>query len=192
MAERWGRGRGREVRGGGRGRATRGRGGSGRGRKPKGRGQNGRNRDAGAVQSRQPTLLRKLLRKEQRRECSLVLQLFRHLVQTDFFSKPLQDDRQWDDDDGDDGDEDEQTEPGEVGPARVSQLPPAEALVPAYQAMLAAVGLEDDADDDDATNDDGGDDGTDPVLGDIPTAEEAPSSGECCDRTEAASSNSAE
>lgn len=107
------------------------------------------------VQSRQPTLLRKLLRKEQRRESSLVLQLFRYLVQTEFFAKPIQDDRQLDE--ADINSEDTEMEDGEVGLPGLSRLPPAAALIPAYQEMLAAVGV----DDDDDTNDDNdGDDDT--------------------------------
>ena len=91
------------------------------------------------MQSRQPTLLRKLLRKEQRREYSLVLQLFRHLVQTEFFTTPLHDDNI-----SCDG-----TQEGDAAPAGLSMLPPAASLVPAYQEMLAAVGVNDDESDDD-------------------------------------------
>eukprot|EP01043_Picozoa_sp_COSAG02_P079942 COSAG02_NODE_18759_length_921_cov_0.772506_1_plen_171_part_10 len=113
MTERWGRGGGQSARGEGRGRAARGRGANGRGRKPKGRGQARGSRDVSVVQSRQPTLLRKLLRKEQRRESSLVLQLFRYLVQTEFFAKPIQDDRQLDE--AGINSEDTEIEDGEVG-----------------------------------------------------------------------------
>lgn len=172
MAERWGRGRGRDVRGEGRGRAARGRGANGRGRKPTGRGQADGPKDASAMQSRQPTLLRKLLRKEQRREHSLVLQLFRYLVKTDFFAQPIQNDRLLDDNIND---EETEMQEGEVGPTGLSGLPPAAALIPAYQEMLAAVGVNDtdDTDDDDGDDDDSGD-GNGLGLGDSPRIEEIP------------------
>ena len=176
MAERWGRGRGGDVRGGrGRGRASRGRGANGRGRQPNGREQNGGPRDASAMQSRQPTLLRKLLRKEQRREYSLVLQLFRHLVQTDFFATPLHSDNI----------NDKHIQEGEVVPAGLSRLPPAASLVPAYQAMLAAFGVDDDESDDDTA------DGNCLGLGSIPNAGEVPCLAERLQCHGAASSDSA-
>ena len=93
--------------------------------------------------SRQPTLLRKLLRKEQRRECSLVLQPFRYLGKTDFFATPLQDDSQWDDIDKL---TDESTETQSVGGHLTgpSRLPEAASVAPAYQEMLAAIGVDKD------------------------------------------------
>ena len=92
-AEARGRGRGRgmgrgrgafaQERGGGRGGSD---GGRGRGRgKQRGKGRGRGGGAAGLPPPRAPTLLKKLLRKEQRREASLVLQLFRHLVRSDFF-----------------------------------------------------------------------------------------------------------
>ena len=92
-AEARGRGRGR-GRGMGRGRGAfaqdrgGGRGSDGRGRgrgKQRGKGRARGGGAGGLPPPRAPTLLKKLLRKEQRREASLVLQLFRHLVRSDFF-----------------------------------------------------------------------------------------------------------
>lgn len=67
---------------------------------------------------------------------------------TDFFATPVQDDTKWDDA------EHENTEEGEVCSTKLSQLAPPATLIPAYQEMLAAVGVDDDNSDDEITDGD--------------------------------------